>query len=237
MNLQKQYDKNFEYITAQIEFYKKYPDVTRKIMYSFLDSIQQHIGKGKKILDPSCGFGLDVEKFTEREWEAYGNDISEQMFEEAKSKSYMTISDFKNMDYKEGMFTTLFSRYGLDYSNSLIPVLKEWNRVLAKNGRILITINNPEFFEEKPLFTRINGLNYHVIDLFDRATTVIKPKYKLKDFSQAINLSGLETSVAHYGKEVYEKFHVNAEKHPSDYIFMVLKKKEDSKYYPLPKIT
>ncbi|MFQ5621560.1 MAG: hypothetical protein ACE5FT_06995, partial [Candidatus Nanoarchaeia archaeon] len=75
INLQKQYDGNFTYIISQLAFYQRFPDVTRNMMYAFLESFENAISEPRKILDPNCGFGLDLERLTQRGWEAFGNDV------------------------------------------------------------------------------------------------------------------------------------------------------------------
>lgn len=231
INLQKQYDGNFTYIISQLAFYQRFPDVTRNMMYAFLESFENAISEPRKILDPNCGFGLDLERLTQRGWEAFGNDVSEQMYELSKTKSDLSLSDFKDLPYEDGFFDAIFSRYGLDYTDDLTKTMREWSRVINSNGAIFLTINNPQIYEEKPLFATVGGINYHMLDLFEKRTSVIKPRYEMKHFTQALQNSGLRCTFMHSGTEHPKKY---MSKTPN-YIFMVVRKQEVNLRVPMPK--
>ena len=83
-NIIKQYDEFAEaYMKTQCKFYLKYPDKSRRALYTQIDFPL----KDKRILDVGCGFGKDLIYFEKKGAIVYGIDASKKMIELAKKNN------------------------------------------------------------------------------------------------------------------------------------------------------
>lgn len=101
--------------------------------------------KGLKILDVGCGTGELSLLFAEMGHKVTGIDISRQMLKTAKSKAETCEADItfgegdaENPPYDPSSFDIVFSRHLLWTLPNPKTAVENWNRVLRKNGKVVI---------------------------------------------------------------------------------------------------
>lgn len=107
--------------------------------------------KNKNILDAGCGTGIFIKKtiFLNPEIkEIVGLDISEKMLEIAKSRCKSDKIKFlrqtiRKIPFKNGYFDIIFALEVLHYIKEIGEVLNEFNRVLKKNKKLVISVKHP----------------------------------------------------------------------------------------------
>ena len=110
--------------------------------------------KGKRILDAGCGVGRDVEYLMEDGLEVVGVDISENMIKHAKKnvpKGKFEVMDFRKMKFKDGSFDGVWAMASVYHipNKEVIDTLKEFFRVLDKNGLLYVSVYEGEGEEER----------------------------------------------------------------------------------------
>ncbi len=104
---------------------------------------------GEKILDVACGTGLvariaaDGQDSTDL---IYGVDVNEVMIKKAQGieeNINWHHSDVTNMPFPDNHFDVVFCQQGLQYFPEPSLALKEMNRVLVENGRVLLSVWRP----------------------------------------------------------------------------------------------
>lgn len=106
--------------------------------------------RGKSVLCIGCGSGEEVAELVKRGAKrVVGIDLSKGMIREAQ-KAYPDL-DFRVMDmaqlgFKAREFDVVYSSLTIHYAPDWAPVLKEWKRVLKKDGEMLFSTQHPAFF-------------------------------------------------------------------------------------------
>ena len=100
---------------------------------------------GKKILDVGCGNGTDCKYIKDKGYDINGIDISENMLKIAKEKVpnvKFEIMDMTNMEYSNNIYDGIISNCSLFHipSEEVLLTLKEFNRVLKVDGKILVVV-------------------------------------------------------------------------------------------------
>lgn len=81
--------------------------------------------------------------------EVHGMDISRQVVESAESrnpKTQMRVGDVRDIPYADGSFGLVFSNSTIDHFSTREEIeraIQEMARVLAKNGTLILTMDNP----------------------------------------------------------------------------------------------
>ncbi|MBN1157540.1 class I SAM-dependent methyltransferase [Candidatus Woesearchaeota archaeon] len=129
--------------------------------------------KGKKVLDAGAGSGRDVAYFIEEGLDAVGIDISGEMIKTAKEKVHVEIKkmDMRKIDLGDESFDGIWCCASLIHlpKKDVPVVLKEFHRVLKKDGIVYISVKEGE----GERLTESHNLNkaqvfvafYHVIEL------------------------------------------------------------------------
>ncbi len=104
---------------------------------------------GEAILDVACGTGLVARIAAERRNSTdliYGVDVNEIMINKAKGieeNINWYHSDVTDIPFPDNHFEVIFCQQGLQYFPDPSLALKEMNRVLVENGRILLSVWRP----------------------------------------------------------------------------------------------
>jgi len=99
--------------------------------------------QGKKILDIGCSDGQILEPYI-RIGDCYGVDISKSSLRKATSKGISTclVDLEKGLPFKENSFDVVICSHVLEHLVDTDFVLSEINRVLKKDGHLLLSIPN-----------------------------------------------------------------------------------------------
>jgi ubiquinone/menaquinone biosynthesis C-methylase UbiE len=117
------------------------------------------LSEGEKILDVACGTGLVARIASEKQSSTdliYGLDVNEVMVKKAQEieeNIKWHHSDVTDMPFPNNHFDVIFCQQGLQYFPDPALALKEMNRVLAGNGRILLSVWRP--IEYSPFYASL----------------------------------------------------------------------------------
>ena len=127
--------------------------------------------EGKKVIDIGCGTGSLWEIiYTKKPKELIGYEISIEMLKRLQekyplAKTYLA-QDSKLKELQDESYDLIISTLVIGYIKDLAMAFTEWNRVLKKDGEIIITDLHPDFLKKgaKRTFTSdtkvINIKNY-----------------------------------------------------------------------------
>lgn len=120
-----------------------------KLMQFQLNKFISLLPKKAKVLDAGCGPGRDAEYMHEDGVDVTGIDISEGMVEEAKKrvpKITFKVMDMRSLTFKDATFDGIWAMASLfNIPKEEIPhVLKEFKRVLKKDGLVFIAVKEGE---------------------------------------------------------------------------------------------
>lgn len=105
--------------------------------------------EGEKILDAACGGGELSLKLAERGCKVYGIDISEDAISSAKRLSKRAkitcefeVGSVEHLPYPNGYFDKIICSSALEHFRDDLKALKEMNRVLKPNGKLVLTTDS-----------------------------------------------------------------------------------------------
>lgn len=137
-----------------IPLYDKYARVyaentNLKLLQFQLNKFISMLKKKAKILDVGCGCGRDAEYFKSEGFSVIGIDLSEGMLNEAKNKvkdAELIKMDMRKLDFKKNTFNGIWCVASLleIQKNEVVQVLKEFNKVLKKEGILFISTKEGE---------------------------------------------------------------------------------------------
>lgn len=121
--------------------------------------------KNKKVLDCGCASGTHSKILLNKGAKVVGMDISEEMIKAAKEKcnssnASFIVGDIQKMPFEKNSFDLIFYGLCIHYVKDLDTVFKEAYRILKKNGKIILSTNNPALNNHKKLF--INDKKYYI---------------------------------------------------------------------------
>lgn len=136
--------------------------------------------KKEFILDAACGTGKYTVKLHKAGAKVIGLDFSKEMLEIAKEKipevEFVLHNISRKLPFKSSCFDKITCGQTLKHIRNLKPVLREFNRVLKKRGKLIFSVTHPEINFEgfamryRPKF-KLAGLSniYHhkFTDYFD----------------------------------------------------------------------
>ena len=167
-----------DYITRTINAYnvdpKKYEDATKQMVlheeiHDFMSRIDD---KTLPILDVGCAFGRDTAIFAENGFKTESIDMSESLLERAK-ELYPKLSflkmDVRSLSFSDNAFSGIWCNATLLHLNDddIKKALREFNRVLAPEGIIFMSLKEGEGEEElleKFSSNSARYYNYHTVD-------------------------------------------------------------------------
>jgi ubiquinone/menaquinone biosynthesis C-methylase UbiE len=138
-------DKLLEAIKTYNKIAKLYAAYTEHELMQYQLSKFASVLPGKKVLDAGCGAGRDVAYMQEDGLDVIGIDLSEELLKEAKKrypKCKFKLMDFRKMSFKDNTFDGIWCMAGLIHTDrkEIPQVLKEFSRVLKKNGVLYIAV-------------------------------------------------------------------------------------------------
>lgn len=183
MNLSKQYD----------EFANKFSDIhnigensnhdNRKNFYDQLDFVKP----GVKLLDLACGDGLDLVYYKKLGAEIYGLDASEELIKIAKErlpKEDLRVGLFEQIPFDDEYFDIVLSKYAIQTSADINPILKEIYRVLKPGGIVMYLVTHPfrQYFEKKDI--KADYFDQKVVDcnILNNSIMVKEPSHTLNEY-------------------------------------------------------
>lgn len=97
------------------------------------------IKENSKILDIGCGSGVSVDYLLNKQFKAIGIDTDIDIIKTNKSKLDLRIMDAHSMSFDENEFDIVICECSLSVMKNPKNVLKECNRILKKDGIMLIS--------------------------------------------------------------------------------------------------
>lgn len=148
MNLSTQYN----------DFAQRFSDIRREadntgdgqVLYDLID----FIGPNIKVLDLGCGDGLDLKYYKQLGAQIFGLDASEKFVAIARSNNPdadIRQGLFENIPFEDNYFDAVLSKYAIQTSPDIAPVLSGIYRILKPGGIVLLLATHPfrQYFEKK----------------------------------------------------------------------------------------
>ncbi len=116
----------------------------------FIDNYLKYFGSASIICDAGCGPCGHIDNYVfQKGFKIIGIDISEKCIEIAKyhfPQIQFETGDFAELTYKDNYFDGLISYYSIIDTPKIYvsKILKEFNRVLKKNGHLLLVVKEGE---------------------------------------------------------------------------------------------
>jgi malonyl-CoA O-methyltransferase len=219
------------------------------VNYSLVADVQTEIGERlfqrlhylkiepKHILDVGCGPGTFTSKLKELYPKArvVGLDIAYEMLKMSESKQgwrrkWSSINaDMHQLPFISGQFDLIFSNQVVHWASPLAPVMREFNRVLAKGGCLMFSTLGPDtFIELRQAFSRVDSFEHvnRFLDMHDVGDCLMGEKLEdpvidmemltahyqtLSDLLQGLKAQGVKNinpnrNKALTGKKSWEKF-------------------------------
>lgn len=129
-------------------FEKTYQIVKKISINKKFRFISSYIKKGS-ILDIGCGTGNLLYKFKSSGWQTKGVEPSKIARQKAIKNYNLDINDSSNLSNIKEKFDIITMWHVLEHMPNLNDVLKNFNRLLNDNGKIIIAVPNPESYDAK----------------------------------------------------------------------------------------
>ena len=116
----------------------------------YLNIIKKKLPEKSKILDLGCGYGHFVNLSKINNYISYGVDLSKDSIEFAKNELNLEniyCEDLLNINFNNEFFDCVIALNLFEHISSPVDILNEVNRILSKNGILIIRIPNIEFHE------------------------------------------------------------------------------------------
>jgi 2-polyprenyl-3-methyl-5-hydroxy-6-metoxy-1,4-benzoquinol methylase len=116
---------------------------TQSIIKPMFEILKEQ-GDCLKVLDVGCGNGVVSELIVKLGHDVWGIDENTKVLKEARERGVKTFEGTleKNFPFKNKSFDVVFCLRVLEHIFNTIKFLKECNRVLRKNGILIITADN-----------------------------------------------------------------------------------------------
>jgi len=114
--------------------------VRRNLIYSIFE--EYNIKNDMRILDYGCGSGFIVGQLQARGYDACGTDISREAVEYGTSQGIKNLypTNGVEVDFSDGSFDLILAMDVVEHINEDNLVIKEFERLLKPNGRLIITV-------------------------------------------------------------------------------------------------
>ncbi len=143
--------------------------------------------KGKEVFEVGCGGGSITEWLAKEGASVTACDISEQMVKYTKkklgSKAKVLIADIsKPLVFLETNSTDLIiASLVLHYISNWLPVFSEFNRILKKDGSIIISVHHPHAD-----WKWFNKTNYFKKELYEDSWTIDGKSYPVNFYHRTL---------------------------------------------------
>lgn len=136
-------EKTKDYFDKNVEGFSG----SRKEAWPEFEELKKYIKDGEKILDLGCGNGRLFELFKNKNTEYTGVDFSEKFIDKARKKygNYFQVADLSELPFSDNYFDSIWAIavfHHIPSAKFRLKTLKEINRALKKNGRIMMTCWN-----------------------------------------------------------------------------------------------
>jgi len=139
LNLKKYYEKYWDRDTDVSDSDVTTPERKRRL----LETLQQHLNLGDKVLDLGCGGGQFTWMLQESGYDAYGMDISTNAIEMARDNhpniSYKILNTDGSIPADNFAYNTVWTTEVIEHVLDVHGFLSEINRVLKPNGLLILT--------------------------------------------------------------------------------------------------
>lgn len=166
-----------------------------------IENIEKATKKKGKILDIGSSFGLFVKTAERMGWDSYGVEISKHSAEYAKEELGLKIMNttLEGAAFPKNYFDVIHMAELIEHLSDPKGVLKECNRILKKNGLLVIQTSDAD-----SLYAKIMGKNW---DWFLPGHLYY---FSRKTISKLLNLTKFKIYRSYYGDEFSVKEKVAA---------------------------
>lgn len=136
--------KHIYYTTLNKEFWYRRRIVCFKRTIKKIGEIKQKKGK---LLDLGCGFGYFLDLAKKSGWEAFGVEISNYSVQFARHELGLNIfqGELKDAHFPDNYFDVVTTWHFLEVLHDPLTLLREVNRILKKEGLLVIRMVNANF--------------------------------------------------------------------------------------------
>jgi ubiquinone/menaquinone biosynthesis C-methylase UbiE len=143
----------------------------------------------KKLLDIGCGSGtlsnLSYYNKLRNEYTIFGIDFIKKNIQSISKKfpeGNFSVGDAERIKYRKDTFDFILMRHVLEHVYELDNVLKQVNRILKKNGRLLIAVPHPfmESIQKNNIIGYYQSGHHHERVFTEKELTKILKKHKFK---------------------------------------------------------
>lgn len=103
--------------------------------------------ENKKVFDAGCGYGKDSKWLAEKGAKVVAMDASPRMIKLVKrncgSNVKAIVGDFEKTNFENNEFDVVISVNSVTYKRNLDNVLREFRRILKKNGNLYLVVPHP----------------------------------------------------------------------------------------------
>lgn len=150
-----------EYASGQWDYLETLPELPR---YSLIAGYVRHFGRGGRILEIGCGTGLLLDHIQAVDFAVYrGVDVSVEAISSAERRADQRTS-FVAADgrsYNDGtIYDLIIFNEVLYYFDDCISILEHYRQMLAKSGRILVSM--VEGVQSRAHWQRIQESTYQI---------------------------------------------------------------------------
>jgi ubiquinone/menaquinone biosynthesis C-methylase UbiE len=141
---------------------------------------------GERVLDVACGGGVLSLKIAEKECEVHGIDLIEDVISRAKNLAEIEgiscefeVGNAENLSYPSEYFDLVVCSSALEHFSDDLKALREMNRVLKPNGKLVLTTDSFTY----PVSQELNELHKriaYVVNYYTRET--LEEKLKISGF-------------------------------------------------------
>lgn len=167
-NILKKISKKF---SLKALFYDSESDVQKISANQVIQVLQDNIEIGSKVLDIGSGTGWIARKLR-KDYNITQLDISYGMCKFSKKYSDAINADFHNLPIKQNSFDAVISSYALHWANDLELAFSEINKILKKNGLLILILPIHGSLKEVEEAFKAQGTKY-IINPFPKETEIL----------------------------------------------------------------